>query len=173
MIRTFLRPFIGIAFVALAAGGIAGCGRSDEPREGKTVSAVNPPIRHQAATETCCAGIVYTTRATGYYPASNRLQGGYVDRRGKKLRTLQDFIDGRVTYVSVAMDPNAFPYGKDLCIPELNAKYGKAIKFKVVDTGGAFKQKGTTRIDICNRSKKDTHDKSVNKRLEFVACDAN
>ena len=115
--------------------------------------------------------MVFRTRATGYYPASNAMEGGHVDRKGKKLRTLQDYIDGRVSYVSVAMDKEALPYGTTLCIPSLNAEYGKAIPFRVVDTGGAFNKKGTSRIDICTRSRKDAHAKSVNRSFELVVCD--
>lgn len=162
-------PISLLVWVALAAaGGLAGCGKRVAE---KSAAVVNPPVRHQAATSTCCAGNVYTTRSTGYYPAANRLEGGFVDRRGKKLRTLQDFIDGRTKYVSVAMDRNTVPYGHAVCIPELNALYGKAIPFRVVDTGGAFKNKGTTRIDICTRSRSDALKKSVNRRFELVVCD--
>lgn len=159
----------GIVLVALAAGGIAGCGFSKTPSGPASVE--NLAIRHDDATETCCAGTVYRARATGYYPASDAMEGGYLDRRGKRLRTLQDFIDGRAPSVSVAMDAKEIPYGTRVCIPDLNAKYGKAIPFRVVDTGGAFRAKRTTRIDICTRSRADAHAKSVNRSLEIVVCD--
>jgi len=158
-----------IALVALGAiGTFAGCGSN---RNSSDSTATNLPIRHQDATATCCAGNVYVTRGTGYYPASNRLEGGHYDRRGKKLKTLQDFIDGRTSSVSVAMDPKLLPYGAAVCIPELNAKYGKSIPFRVVDTGGAFKGKGTSRIDICTRTRSDAHSKAINRRFELVVCD--
>jgi len=89
-------------------------------------------------------------RATGYYPDSSALEGGYKDMRGKPLHTLQDYLAGRAPYVSVAMDNKAgIKYGQKLSIPELNQHYGKNIPFRVVDTGSAFRGKGTSRIDIC------------------------
>ena len=50
------------------------------------------------------------------------------------------------------MDTKAFAYGTVLRIPELEKKNGgRRITFLVVDTGGAFRGKGTGRIDICCR----------------------
>ncbi len=161
-------PNVRIALAVIAAGLLAGCGSSDG------VTATNPgtpPIRHEAATESCCAGTVYSARATAYYPASTRLEGGHTDRIGKKLHTLQDYLDGRVNTVSVAMDATALPYGAKVCIPELNELYGKGIDFRVVDTGGAFRGKGVSRIDICVRSKRDALHAGLNRRLELVVCD--
>ena len=97
-------------------------------------------------------GDKFNARGTGYYPDSSALEGGFVDRRDQPLRTLQDFLSGKSKYVSVAMDSKAFPYGTKLRIPELEAKYGKQIEFRVVDTGGTFVGKGTSRIDICRRT---------------------
>ena len=84
----------------------------------------------------------FTSKATGYYPDGSALEGGFVDRRGVKLRTLQQFLAGQADYVAVAMDSSAFPYGQHLRIKELDAKYGRAIDFRVVDTGGAFRGRG-------------------------------
>src|SRR5690349_1117020 len=96
----------------------------------------------------------FVSRGTGYYPANNSMEGGFLDRKGAKLRTLQQFLAGRADYVSVAMDSKAFAYGQRLRIKELEQKYGKTIIFRVVDTGGAFRNKGRSRIDVCvaNRS---------------------
>jgi 3D (Asp-Asp-Asp) domain-containing protein len=99
------------------------------------------------------------------------MEGGFADRRGVKLHTLQDYLDGRVTTVAVAMDKNAFPYGTKLCIPELNRAFGRTIPFRVVDTGDAFRSKGTSRIDICTRTRKDAGANAVNRNLEIIACD--
>lgn len=100
---------------------------------------------------------------TGYYPDNSAMEGGYVDRKGAKLRTLQDFLAGKADYVSVAMDKNMkIPYGTKLRIPELEKKYGRPIEFRVVDTGGAFTGKGNSRIDICTASKKDSLDSTIN-----------
>ncbi len=102
-------------------------------------------------------------RGTGYYPDSSAMEGGYVDRKGKKLNTLQDFLEGRAPYVSVAMDHTCgIPYGQPLRIAELERKYGRKIPFRVVDTGGAFKGRGTSRIDICTRNRQASLDPTIN-----------
>lgn len=110
----------------------------------------------------------FKARGTGYYPDSSALEGGYVDRRDQPLRTLQDFLSGKANYVSVAMDSKAFPYGTKLRILELEAKYGKRIEFRVVDTGGAFVGKGTSRIDVCTANKKASLDPVINGSLTLV-----
>ena len=117
---------------------------------------------------TPASGTRYNARGTGYYPDSSALEGGFVDRQDKPLRTLQDFLAGRSNYVSVAMDSKAFPYGTKLRIPELEAKYGRQIEFRVVDTGGAFVGKGTSRIDICTANKAASLDPTINGHLTLV-----
>jgi 3D (Asp-Asp-Asp) domain-containing protein len=113
----------------------------------------------------------FVSRGTGYYPANNSLEGGFLDRKGAKLRTLQQFLAGRADYVSVAMDSRAFAYGQRLRIKELEAKYGKAIVFRVVDTGGAFRGKGKTRIDICTANRAASLDATINGRLNIDVID--
>ena len=95
-------------------------------------------------------GAVYAARATGYCPRNDPMEGGVNDRHGFPLQTLQAFLAGQAPWVSTAMDPHAFPYGAKLRIPEMDAHYGRAIPFRVVDTGGDFYGKGTTRIDVCS-----------------------
>jgi peptidoglycan hydrolase-like protein with peptidoglycan-binding domain len=113
-------------------------------------------------------GTTYAARGTGYYPDASAMEGGFVDRQGKPLATLQDFLAGRSSYVSVAMDSNAFPYGTHLRIPELEQKYGRKIDFRAVDTGGAFKGKGTSRIDICTANRSASLDSTINGPLHLV-----
>jgi len=113
----------------------------------------------------------FVARGTAYYPANNALEGGTVDRKGVKLRTLQQFLAGQASYVSVAMDANAFKYGQRLRIKELEAKYGRSIVFRVVDTGGAFRGKGTSRIDVCVASLKASSDSTINGTLHIDAID--
>jgi hypothetical protein len=113
-------------------------------------------------------GQKFNARGTGYYPDASPLEGGFVDRRDQPLRTLQDFLSGKANYVSVAMDSKAFPYGTKLRIPELEAKYGKQIEFRVVDTGGAFKGKGTSRIDICTANERASLDSTINGPLTLI-----
>ncbi|MEW6278979.1 MAG: hypothetical protein AB1758_10175, partial [Candidatus Eremiobacterota bacterium] len=112
------------------------------------------------------SGRTYSARSTAYYPHNSRMEGGYVDRRGNRLHTLQDYLAGRAPYVSVAMDHHTgIPYGQKLRIPELEQRYGRPIEFRVVDTGGAFYHRGTGRIDICVSNRQNSLDPSVNRRL--------
>ena len=114
-----------------------------------------------------------TAKGTGYYPDSSAMEGGYVDKKGAKLCTLQDFLAGKAPYVSIALDNNLYKngqvkYGDTFRIPELEQKYGKQIIFKAVDTGGAFTGKGFGRVDICTASKKDSMDSTVNGNLTLI-----
>ena len=111
----------------------------------------------------------FTSKATGYYPDGSALEGGFVDIHGVKLHTLQQFLAGQASYVSVAMDSKAFSYGQHLRIHELEAKYGKAIDFRVVDTGGAFKGRGRSRIDICVANEAASLSPSVNGTVHIDA----
>jgi len=109
----------------------------------------------------------FVSRGTAYYPDASPLEGGFVDRRGAKLRTLQQFLAGEATYVSVAMDTTAFAYGQKLRIKELDAKYGRSIEFRVVDTGGAFRGKGRSRIDVCVKNRTASFDATINGTLHI------
>lgn len=111
----------------------------------------------------------FVARGTGYYPDSSAIEGGFVDRRGARLRTLQQFLAGEATYVSVAMDSKAFVYGQRLRITELETKYGQPITFRVVDTGGAFKGKGRSRIDVCVQNRTASLDPTINGALHIDA----
>ncbi len=115
-------------------------------------------------------------KGTGYYPANNRMEGGFVDKRDTPLRTLQDYLDGKASYVSIALDKNLYKngqvkYGDTFRIPELEKKYGRKIIFKAVDTGGAFTNKGFGRVDICTRSEKHSLDATVNGKLTLIKTD--
>jgi 3D (Asp-Asp-Asp) domain-containing protein len=116
-------------------------------------------------------GKAYKSKSTGYYPANNAMEGGFVDKKGYQLRTLQQFSKGKAAYVSTAMDPKVFAYGQPICIPEINSDMGQAIAFKVVDTGGAFKGKGTSRIDICTSSEANSLSDMVNRQLTIIVCE--
>lgn len=112
-------------------------------------------------------------KGTGYYPANSKMEGGFVDKVGKPLRTLQDYLDGKADYVSIALDKNLYKsgkikYGDTFRIPELEAKYGRKIVFKAVDTGGAFTNKGFGRVDVCTRSAKHSLDPTVNGKLTLI-----
>jgi hypothetical protein len=109
-----------------------------------------------------------TARGTGYYPSWDGQEGGYHDRKGERLYTLQDYLAGQAPYVSVAMDVPAARYGTLLRIPELEAKYGQQIPFRVVDTGGDFEGTGRSRIDICTANRRASHDKVINGSLTLL-----
>lgn len=117
--------------------------------------------------------VVGNPKATGYYPHNSKMEGGFKDKIGKPLHTLQDFLDGSAPYVSIAIDKNLYKngtvkYGDSFRIPELEEKYGKKIIFKAVDTGGAFTGKGFGRIDICTENKSHSLDKTINSKLTLI-----
>ncbi|XP_044733878.1 uncharacterized protein LOC123296464 [Chrysoperla carnea] len=108
---------------------------------------------------------------TGYYPEFSSSEGrrGFLDSRAKKLRTLQDFLDDRVPYVTIAMDEKLkIPYGTSVCIPELNRHYRRRIRFQVRDDGYELLGTGFSRADICVRSEVDSYDKAVNEKVTLV-----
>jgi 3D (Asp-Asp-Asp) domain-containing protein len=170
-----------IAFASLAAGyTFQGCSTtkpdavevpSTDPKREKPSPAILP------SGTLCCESVWPGTKAlsqntvtsTSYYPANSRMEGGFNDKIGKPLRTLQSFLNGQAEYVSVAMD-KTIAYGTKVCIPELNVHFGKPIKFKVVDTGGAFYGKGKTRIDVCSANYKTSIDPWLNRKLTLVWC---
>ncbi|MGZ3661088.1 MAG: hypothetical protein ACXVB9_05255 [Bdellovibrionota bacterium] len=106
----------------------------------------------------------FTSLRTGYYPNGSRMEGGFKDRAGRPLRTLQDYLKGKVSYVSVAMDykDTKLPYGTILRIPSVEKEFGRCIQFRVVDTGGRFKNKGTKKIDLCNDNRQHSLESYTN-----------
>lgn len=113
----------------------------------------------------------HKAKSTSYFPHNDRMEGGYTDRMGKQLQTLQAYLAGKAPWVSIAMDHRAgIKYGQLVRIPELEAKYGMPIPFRVVDTGGAFRGRGFARVDICTARRADTHESTINGRvtLQFI-----
>lgn len=107
---------------------------------------------------------------TEYFPVNSKMEGGFLDHKNHRLQTLDDYLDGKVGYVSVARDDlggppaNAYEfktYGYKVHLPEICAKLGrKYIDFRLVDTGGWFRGKGKKvkvsgyePIDICRSVK--------------------
>lgn len=110
---------------------------------------------------------------SGYYPHNNAMEGGVLDKQDKPLCTLQDCLEGKASYVSIALDEKlyakgALKYGDSFRIPEIEKKYGKAIVFKAVDTGDAFKGRDFGKVDICVRTKKDTFEPTINGDLTLI-----
>jgi hypothetical protein len=99
---------------------------------------------------------MYNAKVTLYTTESTAEEGGPKDRKGSLLNSVKSAVSNGKP-VSVSMDANAFPYGTILRIPEvekfLQSHFNKPesfpFKFKVVDTGGNFTNKGKTRMDIC------------------------
>jgi len=134
------------------------------------------PTAAPASVPTSGGRVVGHARGTGYYPANNQMEGGFVDKQDTPLRTLQDFLDGRANYVSIALDKNlyrsgAISYGDRFRIPELEAKYGRPIEFRAVDTGGRFTNRGFGRVDICTRSRAHSEDPTINGSLTLMKID--
>lgn len=101
--------------------------------------------------------------------AERRMEGGDVDTRDRRLYSLQEYLSGNAPYVSVAADPSAFPYGTELRIHELEERYGRRIVFRVVDTGDAFKGKGTRRLDIRVSTKAEGLKPEVNGTVHYAS----
>ncbi|MEQ8192113.1 MAG: M15 family metallopeptidase [Candidatus Eremiobacterota bacterium] len=117
--------------------------------------------------------VMGTAKGTGYYPHNSKMEGGYLDKKGNKLTTVQDVLDGKAKSAAIALDKNLYKsgqvkYGDSFTIPEMDKKYGRHIDFRAVDTGGAFTGKGFSRVDICTRSKKDSLDPTVNGKLTLM-----
>ncbi|XP_015178133.1 PREDICTED: uncharacterized protein LOC107067283 isoform X1 [Polistes dominula] len=114
----------------------------------------------------CSGRVYYNVTLTAYYPeylSDNEID--YLDIRGKKLKTLQDYIDGRETYVTASMDllGTNLKYGSHLCIPELNEHFGRRIPLQARDYDSNMSGKKFSRIDICVRTDVDSYDQAVNR----------
>lgn len=150
-----MKLFLIVTFVMLAFAA------ASEQKQKKSIKA-----------EVSCTGESHSAKSTAYYPADDPIEGGYYDCMGSPLQTLQQYLDGTVDYVAVAMDSNLeITYGTQLCIPEINDYYGVNIEFRVVDTGPAFTDKGFTRIDICVQDEEHSYEDIVNGQLTLIFPD--
>lgn len=126
---------------------------------------------------------VGTARGTGYFPDHSAMEGGFFDKHGKALHTVNDYVAARQQhpddpsrwppYVSIALDKRLYhngtiKYGDTFRIPELERKFGMPIEFRAVDTGGAFTGKGFSRVDICTSSRTNSLDPTINGRLTLI-----
>ncbi|XP_023030111.1 uncharacterized protein [Leptinotarsa decemlineata] len=108
---------------------------------------------------------------TAYYPdyTDQDHEQGYQDKHGQKLRTLQDYVDNRAEFVTLAMDSMLdIPYGTKVCIPELNEHFGHRILLEVNDSSFDLKGSGYMRADICVRTEIDSYDEAVNRVVTLV-----
>jgi 3D (Asp-Asp-Asp) domain-containing protein len=100
-----------------------------------------------------------------YRPAGDETADSpqYLDVKHFKLNTLQEFLDNRVPFVTVAMDNSLkIPYGTVVCIPEINRHFRRNVRFEVRDTNDDMTGEGFRRLDICVRSEADSYDDIVN-----------
>lgn len=135
--------------------------------------------------------MVYHANATGYHKQAkgdtsynHKLEGGNRDRVGRELYSMEDYFAGRGGYVAVAIDATPamarqFPYGTKIKIQfsdetraALAKRYGvpveriDSIEFRLVDTGSAFTNRGTGRLDICSGYSNRT-DSAVTGRIQW------
>jgi hypothetical protein len=106
---------------------------------------------------------------THYYPwdvktdAERKMEGAPVDRKKNPLYTVEDFLAGKASYVSLAGDYTIFPYGQKMLVP-----WGdKTLVGRVTDTGGhfhgvnkVFRVVGEEPIDVCVFSRENHPPKS-------------
>ncbi|CAG9770432.1 unnamed protein product [Ceutorhynchus assimilis] len=122
--------------------------------------------------ELTCKGKTFrNVSLTAYYPdyTDSDNEYGYRDKKGRKLMTLQDYLDDRTEYVTLGMDEKlGIPYGTKVCIPELNEHFGHRIRLEVRDSSYDLYAQGYSRADICVRSELDSYDNSFNKEITLV-----
>ncbi|XP_018336436.1 uncharacterized protein LOC108744947 isoform X2 [Agrilus planipennis] len=107
-----------------------------------------------------------------YYPKYNYEidnEEDIKDDNGQTLQTLQDYLDDRADFVTLAMDKKLkLPYGTPVCIPELNEHFGHKIRFEIRDSGSDLDNMGFHRVDVCVRSEIDSYDKYVNRKVTLI-----
>lgn len=142
-----------IRWLAIAAGGVGAAAATMILLERSAYA----KTREEVAAKVAAGGSV-RLRLTGYWPwaakteAERKTEGAPVDRLGRPLHTLEDFLAGKSDHVSLSGDTAAWPYGQKLII---NVG-GRQIVGRVVDTGSHFrgagkvyKETGAEPIDVC------------------------
>ncbi len=127
------------------------------------------------------------TKLTAYWTPDNwsdygnnanvrKTEGGPNDRKGKRNHTLREYIAGKYNnpaqptenYVSLAGDYTAgspfSQYGIKVYIPSIESAMagGKEIIFRVVDTGGDFVGKGSSRLDVAVFTQSEMSQSAIN-----------
>ncbi|KAK5645385.1 hypothetical protein RI129_006685 [Pyrocoelia pectoralis] len=118
-----------------------------------------------------CIGKVYrNVTLAAYFPANLEDEDdSFRDIKGKRLRSLQDYLDNRSEFVTLAMDEKlGLPYGTNVCIPELNTYFKRYLKFQVRDSGTDLMGMGYKRADIFVRTEVDSYDTVVNSKATLV-----
>ncbi|EFN81744.1 uncharacterized protein LOC105185774 [Harpegnathos saltator] len=115
----------------------------------------------------CSGRAHHNASLTAYYPVfGTDDKRNHLDERGEKLNTLQDYLDGRNRYVTVAGNlKSGIPYGTKVCIEKMNERFGRWIPFEVrdqVDYGKDDVTPDFSSLEICVRTEEDTYDTYVN-----------
>ncbi|KAF5298173.1 hypothetical protein FQA39_LY02597 [Lamprigera yunnana] len=93
----------------------------------------------------------------------------YRDMNGRKLKSLQEYLDKKSEYITLAMDGSlGVPYGTRVCIPELNKQFNYYLNFEVRDNGTNLVDMGYKRADIFVRTEMDSYDSTVNKKVTLI-----
>ncbi|KAH0947685.1 hypothetical protein HN011_001385 [Eciton burchellii] len=125
--------------------------------------------RNSNRTDLKCSGHAFrNTSLSAYYPVfGTDDKRNHLDNQGKMLSTLQDYLDGRARYVTVAGDlKSGIPYATQICIEELNERFGRQIPLQIrdqLDYGRENVALDFSRLEICVRSEEDTYDAYVNR----------
>ncbi len=157
-----------LAVAAILFGGaLSGCTRLPNP-----ASSALPR-------SSCCSqswpgsqsvAVYSNVRGTAYYPDASPLEGGFNDRKGHPLKTINQYLAGDTDAVTVAMDATVAPYGTRLCSPEINASHTLPIPLELKDTGGAFIGRSWTRIDFCVTNYSESIRSIYNRSVTIEVC---
>ncbi|KAL6261559.1 hypothetical protein P5V15_006646 [Pogonomyrmex californicus] len=115
----------------------------------------------------CVGHAFHNVSLSAYYPVfGTDDKRNHLDDRGKMLNTLQDYLDGRVPYVTVAGNlRSGIPYGTKVCIERLNEQFGKQIHLQIrdqVDCENNDTALDFSKLEICVRTEEDTYDIYLN-----------
>ncbi|XP_050462879.1 uncharacterized protein LOC126857468 [Cataglyphis hispanica] len=115
----------------------------------------------------CVGHVFHNVSLSAYYPVfGTNDKRNHLDDRGKMLNTLQDYLDGRTRYVTVAGNlRSGIPYGTKICIEKLNERFGKQVFLEIrdqIDYENDDVANDFSRLEICVRTEEDTYDTYVN-----------
>ncbi|XP_020296958.1 uncharacterized protein LOC109861642 [Pseudomyrmex gracilis] len=115
----------------------------------------------------CMGHPIHNVSLSAYYPVfGTNDKSNHLDVQGKMLNTLQDYLDGRTAYVTVAGNlKSGIPYGTKICIEKLNEQFGRQIPLQIrdqVESEEDYISLGFSRLEICVRTEEDTYDTYVN-----------
>ncbi|XP_011160236.1 uncharacterized protein LOC105196160 [Solenopsis invicta] len=115
----------------------------------------------------CVGHAFYNVSLSAYYPVfGTDDKRNHLDDQGKMLNTLQDYLDGRARYVTVAGNlRSGIPYGTKICIEKLNEQFRRQLHLQIRDQIDYENNDATldfSRLEICVRSEEDTYDTYFN-----------